>query len=143
MINSTLMLLSQYNKNRTLMNICAIIWIFFMFSQVKFQLTFFAIANLMAFLITTIAIRKIKNKYLHMVGAIASILLYSICIDVICFYIYPEFVCGQSLLDYIWSGILFNSKYVFLNTILVVVFMLLKKIKTLGKEIFFSPKSSA
>ncbi|MDR3180220.1 MAG: hypothetical protein LBT70_04990 [Holosporaceae bacterium] len=143
MINSTLMLLSQYNKNTTLMNICTVTWMFYMFSQVNFQLTFLAIANLVVFLLITMALRKIKNKYVHGGGAIASILLYSICIDVVCFYVYPEFVSNQSLGGYIWSGILFNSQYVFLNALLVTVFMFLEKIKLRIQGNIFLSRSSA
>jgi hypothetical protein len=141
MINSTLMLFSLYNKNTVLMNVCAMAWIFFMLSHSNFQWTPLVTINLMAFLMTTLLLRKIKNNYLSLLGTTSSILLYSICVDVICYYIYPQFVCGQNLLGYVVNGLLFNSRYVLLNGLIVVFCILLKKTKNYFLENIFLPNS--
>jgi hypothetical protein len=137
MISSILMLFSQYNKNSMLMNTCAIAWVFYALSCSNFQFTPFAIINLATFSITTFFVRKIKNVYLNLCGAILSILLYSICIDVVCYYVYPQFVIGQNLFLYIWNGILFNSKYVFSNILIVFFFMILEKLMRIQKDFHY------
>jgi hypothetical protein len=127
------MLLSQYNKNATLMNTCAVAWVFHMFSHLNFQLTSFAIVSFAAFLITTFCVRKIKNSYLNLCGATSSVLLYSICVDVVCYYIYPEFVAGQNLLNYIWNGVLFNAEHLFLNIPVAFFLVILEKLTLVQK----------
>jgi hypothetical protein len=130
------MLFSQYNKNTTLMNICAAVWIVYMFSSGGFQLTSLAAISLAAFLAVTFAIRKIKDRRLNLIGAATSILFYSVCVDVLCYYVYPQFVFDQNLLSYIWSGILFNAKYVLFNGLAIAFCMLLEKLASLGQKDF-------
>ena len=36
-------------------------------------------------------------------------------IDIISFYMYPQFTMGQNIISYISNGVVFNAKYVFLN----------------------------
>jgi hypothetical protein len=128
MVGSILMLFSQYNKNTTLMNISAGMWVFYMLSSSSFRWNFFTVVNLVVFLVTTAAVRKIKNERLNLLGATSSILLYSIFVDVICYHLYPHFVFNKNLLFYICDGLLFNSKYVFLNGLVVAFIAALKKL---------------
>jgi hypothetical protein len=128
MISSFFMLFSQYNKNARLASICAVAWIVNMLYNSNFHLDLFSQVNLMTFLMVTLFVRKIKNKHLHMVGAISSILLYSVCIDVICYFLYPQLVSNQNLLGYVWSGLAFNSKYLFSNGLALGFGLMLKKL---------------
>lgn len=115
MVSSILMLLSQCNGNVKLKNACAFIWMFHLLFKSNFQLTLFTTINLAIFLLITLSVRKIRNERLNLCGATASILAYSLAVDVVCYYIYPQFVFDQNLLEYAWNGILFNSKYVLSN----------------------------
>ena len=42
--------------------------------------------------------------------SVFSILIYSVLIDIVCYFLYPQFVYGVSLFDYILNGIAFNYK---------------------------------
>jgi hypothetical protein len=110
-----------------LANICAPAWVVYMLSNSGFQLTFLTSINLIIFFVVTLFVRKIKNGYLHSLGAMSSILLYSLCIDVVCYFSYSSFVFDQNLLNYVWNGVVFNSKYVFLNGLALTLVVLLKK----------------
>ena len=46
-------------------------------------------------------------------------LIWSIVIDVICYFLYPQFTMGQNMVMYISNGILFNYKYVGYNMLVV------------------------
>ncbi|MDR2780956.1 MAG: hypothetical protein LBB21_00640 [Holosporaceae bacterium] len=139
MISSVLMLFSQYrcNTNAVLMNACTVAWVFYAFSCSDFQLTQFTAINLAVFFTTTFFIRKIKNSYLNLYGAASSMLLYSVCVDIVCYFVYPRLVADQSLLMYIVNGLLFNYKYVFLNMLVLAFLVVLKKANLIQKYLPF------
>ncbi|MDR1267595.1 MAG: hypothetical protein LBJ70_04470 [Holosporales bacterium] len=98
-------------------------WMLCALSQVNFRLNFFAVVNLSIFSTVTFLIRKIKDRRLNLWAAVLSILTYSVSIDVVCYYFYPQYVWDHGLLSYVWSGVSFNCKYVFCNG-LVALFLL-------------------
>ena len=48
-----------------------------------------------------------------------SILIWSIIIDFICYFMYPTMANGQNIISYIWQGVLFNYKYIFTNVMTI------------------------
>ena len=120
MLNSILILGSTYNKNKKINIIFAIIWLIFMLlgSDLKTGLIF-TIMNIIAFCIVFALGKIFKGKYSNKVVSIFGVLIWSVIIDIICYFIYPQFTMGQSLLAYIGGGILFNYKYVFSNMLIV------------------------
>jgi hypothetical protein len=116
------MMLSQYNGEVVPKNTWALFWVFYALFQSNFRFSFFTVASLVVFSAVTLLIRQIKNKRLNLCAAVLSILVYSVGIDVVCYYFYPQFVFGQNLLSYVWNGMLFNLKYV-LSNVLVAFFL--------------------
>ena len=131
MINSILLMISQYGKNKKISNIFKILWLFYVaISQIiNFNLPFFLV-NLSTFIMVT-GITKFVcefNRRFYSVMSILSILFYSIFIDSICYFVLPEWVPrGLTLFGYILSGISFNLKYTFLNLVLYFAFVLVSK----------------
>ena len=120
MINSLFMLGSSYNKNKIVSCIFFIAWIVYMLigSDLSLGLTF-PIINAIVFIIISISINLIKNRKLNTILSVFSILIWSIVIDIICYFLYPMMVGEQSIFSYIFQGILFNGKYIFSNIIAV------------------------
>lgn len=116
MLNSFLMLGSTYNKNKKVNIIFAFAWIIFMIlgSNLKSGLIF-TIMNFISFGIVFALGKIFKGKYSNKVVAVFSVLIWSILIDIICYFLYPSFTMGQNILAYIGNGILFNYKYVGYN----------------------------
>lgn len=71
------------------------------------SLLFFAI-NISVILLLSLALRRINC---HALSGTA-ILIYSVIIDIVCFYFFPAFPINVSLGAYIWSGLLFNFRSV-------------------------------
>lgn len=123
MLNSILMLGSTY-KNKKLNIIFTITWVVFMLlgSNLKTGIGItFTIMNVVAFGLVFGLGKLFKGKYSNKVISISSILIWSITIDVICYFLYPQFTMGQSIVTYIGNGILFNYKYIFVNALIVSV----------------------
>ena len=120
MINSLFMLGSSYNKDRKISIIFIIAWVLYMIIGNKFILgNTFVLINAGVFLGICLSINLIKNKKINTVLSIISILIWSIIIDTICYFMYPTMSIGQNVFTYIWQGILFNYKYIFSNIIAV------------------------
>lgn len=129
MLNSLILMFSQYDKNRKVSTIFKILWVLYAIaaSFFNFNLLFSAI-NISVFLFMTGAIHYISKIY-HKINAIlsvCSILIYSLFIDIICYYILPSWAEGQSLIQYITNGFLF--KYVFLNAAVFALIVLCSKL---------------
>ncbi|MCL2383690.1 MAG: hypothetical protein FWC79_06135 [Oscillospiraceae bacterium] len=120
MLNSILMVGSTYSKNKKANIVFAILWIVFMLmgSNLTTGLVF-TIMNIMAFATVFALGQLFKGKYSNKTIAIFSVLIWSIVIDIICYFLFPQFVMGQSIFTYISGGIAFNYRYVFMNTIVV------------------------
>lgn len=120
MINSLFMLGSSYNKDRKISIAFIIGWIAYMFigSDLTLGATF-PIVNAIVFLSLSIIINLIKNKKANTILSICSILIWSIVMDIICYFAYPMLVGNQNIFAYVFQGILFNYKYIFSNVIAV------------------------
>ena len=143
MVNSLFMLGSAYNKDKRISSLFIISWIIYMLLNYNFSLGYiFPIINISVLLITTISIRSIKNKRLNTILSTISILLWSIIIDIICYFMYPDMTNGQNVVTYVWQGILFNYKYVFINMIALCVINLIIYFKEKAKEKYIKKISS-
>ena len=122
MINSLFMLGSSYNKDKKISKIFMGAWVLYMIIGNKFAMgNMFVYINAGIFLILCLLINSIKSKKINTILSIFSILIWSIIIDVICYYMYPMMSMGQNLLAYVGQGILFNYKYIFSNVIAICV----------------------
>lgn len=131
MINSLFMLGGSYNKDRKISILFLTAWILYMLINYDFSLGLaFPLINAIALLTVTISINLISNKKVNTIMSIFSILIWSIIIDIVCFYMFPMMSAGQSLINYILQGILFNYKYIFVNIVAICginLIILLKK----------------
>lgn len=138
MINSLFMLGSSYNRNRKISVVFMICWIAYMFIRSDEALgATFPMVNAIAFLGISIIINLVKNKKANTILSVSSILIWSIAIDTICYFMYPALTSGQTIFGYIFQGILFNYKYILTNIIAVclitLVDMLISKVCALVK----------
>ena len=131
MINSLFMLGGSYNKDRKISILFLTAWILYMLINYDFSLGLaFPLINAIVLLTVTISIKLISNKKVNTIMSIFSILIWSIIIDIVCFYMFPMMSAGQSLINYILQGILFNYKYIFVNIVAICginLIILLKK----------------
>ncbi len=116
MISSLLMLGSSLNKKTS--KIFIVTWLAYMFfgSNLSLGITF-PVINAVVFLTITVLFSKIKNNKINILCSVMSILVWSISIDIICYYLYPPMSSSISLMGYIYNGILFNYKYAIINVI--------------------------
>ena len=131
MINSLLMLGGSSNKK--ISKVFIVTWLAYMLfgSNLSLGLTF-PIVNAITFLVVTLFISKIKNNKANAALSIASILIWSVTIDIICYYLYPTMSSNITLINYIFNGILFNYKYIFTN---VLALSLIKGLSILKKTL--------
>lgn len=139
MINSLFMLGSSYNKDRKISLAFIIGWIVYMIIGSDLALgAIFPVINVTVFLSLSIIINLINNKKINTILSISSILIWSIIIDIICYYMYPMMSMGQNLFEYVGQGILFNYKYIFSNIIAIccinVVEMVLNKLSVVIRD---------
>lgn len=131
MLNSLILMFSQYDKNRKVSTVFKILWVLYAIaaSFFNFNLLFSAI-NISVFLLITGVIHYISKIYpkINAILSVCSILIYSLFIDIICYYILPSWAEGQSLIQYITNGFLFNYKYVFLNAAVFALIVLCSKL---------------
>jgi len=120
MVNSFLMLGSSYGRNKKMNILFIALWFFYLLigSNINTGLIFL-IMNLMAFSLVLLLGKIFKGKYSNKLVSVLSIVIWSITIDIICFFLYPQFTMGQNILMYIGNGLLFNSKYVIYNIVVV------------------------
>lgn len=122
MINSLFMLGSAYNKNRILSVAFMIGWVAYMFiSYMNKPIGFFPILNAIVFLSICIIINLVKNRKVNTILSIFSVLIWSIIIDIICYFFYPIMNGTQNIYSYVFQGILFNYKYIFSNILAMCV----------------------
>lgn len=89
----------------------------------NFNLLFFSINCTVVTFITCLfdITKKFCNEMVVIAFSVLSILVYSLLIDLICYYTIGCLV-KQSLLEYIVNGLLFNLKYVYINIVVMVVY---------------------
>lgn len=116
-------LCSLSQKRKTKIMLISLI-ILYTLSGITFETDLtFNLINISLLIILPLITQKIK-KYNEFI-CIFSILIYSILIDIICFYLYPSFNYGVSLLIYIYNGILFNLKGITISTIICLTISLI------------------
>ena len=127
MINSLFMLGSSYNKNKIISFAFMIGWISYMFmGNINYALGMFPLINAVTFLSICILINSIKSKKMNTILSIFSIIIWSIIIDIICYFFFPIMNGTNNIIDYIFQGILFNYKYVFLNAFVILAINVLE-----------------
>lgn len=116
MISSLLLFVSSLVKNKTVSVLLSTLLIINLarVQMWKVNNAFFLI-NMLVFLFIIAVAQRIKNRKVNAGISITSILIWSIIIDVICYFMFPKFVMGQTIFQYVWQGIIFNYKYVFVN----------------------------
>lgn len=129
MINSILMFGVTNQKFKKINIVLTILWLSNMFfkSNLKSDMTFIII-NTLAFIAVFIAGKVIKGKYLNNVYSVLSILVWSALIDLVSYFMYPEFSTGQNVFTYVFNGMAFNYKYVLINLSVLVVLLLVEMI---------------
>ena len=87
MVNSLFMLGGAYNKNRKISIAFIFVWIIYMIINYDFSLGYiFPVINALVCLLVSISINLIKDKTLNTILSVSSILIWSIVIDIICFF---------------------------------------------------------
>lgn len=133
MLSSWLLCLSIYNKInykiRILFELILILYTL-LFSYLNNDYSFTMIC-INSFLLVTISMSSLsfKNHKSNEFISAFSIIVFSIVIDIICYFVYPNFVKNQSLISYISSGIIFNFKYFAMNLYLMLILKIYEKIK--------------
>ena len=138
MLNSLLIFGSSYNKSKKISILSFLLMIanvlFVQYGKMGIE---FVIINLLLMTTITFGIRLINNK-LNTTLSVFSVLIWSVCIDIVCYFMYSKFAGGLSLPMYVLNGILFNIRYVFFNASVLcgikVIEKLVYKKMVLGKE---------
>ena len=135
MIQSVILMYSQYDKNYKISNIFKIIWMTYRLININFNLKFWFI-DTAVFLFMTILIKKISKNRIktNVFLSIVSILIYSIFIDIACYFMMPIFSNGVDLFRYILNGLVFNYKSIFLNLIIFCIINITIKIFNKNKS---------
>ena len=97
-------MLGGAQKNRIIRFACLITLFVYLLVDSR-SIVFFA-ANITVIILLTAVLKKFNIQVLS--GA--AILVYSVIIDIICFYAFPLFTIGGSLSTYIFAGLLFNLR---------------------------------
>jgi len=140
MLNALLMFGSTNKKMKKINWFCMIMWFIFMFMNADFKTgAIFTLINAAVFFFTFGLGQFAKGKYSNTIVSVCSILIWSILIDIISFYMYPQFTMGQNIIGYIYNGIVFNAKYILLNIFVLSIlygyeFMVNKKFLGLRKK---------
>lgn len=89
----------------------------------NFNLLFFSINCTVVTFITCLfdITKKFCNEMVVIAFSVLSILVYSLLIDLTCYYTIGCLV-KQSLLEYTVNGLLFNLKYVYINIVVMIVY---------------------
>lgn len=120
MFGSLLMLGSTNRKCGKMNYMFAVLWIIYMLFGSNFQTgLMYVIINFLVFALVFLIGKIIKGKYSNQLVSIFSIVLWSALIDTICYYFYPKFVLGQSLISYVGNGIYFNIRFALVNAAVV------------------------
>ena len=130
MISSLILMLSQYNKNRKIANIFMCIWFLYaiVISFDNFDFKFLSI-GIASFLLTTFCIyfvSRFVSKF-SVLLSVCSHIIYSVFIDIVCYFLLPTWCENQSLIQYLIRGVMFNSKYLLSNAFVMIIVVLFSK----------------
>lgn len=116
MLNSLLIFGSSYNKSKKISILSfALMIVNVLFVQYGKMGIDFVLINLLLMAVITLGIRLISNNKVNATLSVLSILIWSMCIDIVTYFMYSKFAGGLSLPVYVLNGILFNIRYVFVN----------------------------
>lgn len=122
MIGSSLMFLSNIKDLNKTRIIFLFSWIVYMLYNSNLYLgILFPIINLSLVILISIIGIKIKNDKNNIFYSIFSILIWSLAIDIICYFLYPQMTNGFNILQYIYNGFLFNYKNILLNSFICLI----------------------
>lgn len=115
MLNSLLLYFSCNNKIKYLPYVSMIAWLIVYLLKTDFSYgVMFPLACIGIFALVSFAISLMTKKKLNTFLSIISILVWSVLIDTVSFFMFPEYATsGYFML--VWNGILFNLKYVIVN----------------------------
>lgn len=117
MLNSLLLFGGSFGKNKKIARIISLLLIVNLLVVQLGQVSLvFTLYNLAIMVGITYFVRKISNKKVNAVMSVISILMWSVLIDVVSYFIFP-LAGNTNILQYVFNGIIFNAKYVFVNTI--------------------------
>ena len=129
MLNSLLIFGSSYNKSKKISILSFLLMIvnvlFVQYGKMGIE---FVLINLLLMTTITFGIRLISNNKVNATLSVLSILIWSICIDIVCYFMYSKFAGGLSLPMYVLNGILFNIRYVFFNASVLCGIKVIEKI---------------
>ena len=129
MLNSILLCGSSYNKYKKVsFAFFAIMILRLLCIQTNQVINLFTITNAIILAGVPLLINRVKNENAKKVLSISSILIWSVMIDVISYYMLPQLVGGATLFTYILRGIAFNAKYLISNTMFIIAIEVINKI---------------
>jgi hypothetical protein len=129
MLNSILLCGSSYNKYKKVSFVLfAIMILRLLYIQTNQVIDLFTITNVIILAGVPLLINRVKNENVKKVLSILSILIWSVMIDIISFYMLPQLAGGATLFTYILRGIAFNSKYLISNIMFIVVIEVINKV---------------
>lgn len=130
MINSLILMLSQYNKNGKFPNIFKCIWLvataLMSFSSLNFTFLLIEIVSFLLMSHCTYFFNRFSFKF-NALLSVFSVLVYSVFVDIMCYFLLSAWCGNQSLIQYIMNGIIFNSKYVLSNGLTLIAVTLVSK----------------
>ncbi|MGD9901450.1 MAG: hypothetical protein AB7S44_02805 [Spirochaetales bacterium] len=127
MFNGLLLFAASLRSKKVFYIFALSAWAVFMLINYNYSMGIgFAILNFEVVFLITYLIRKFNRG--NLVLAVLSVLVYSIFIDIICFFMFPTFTFGVDLFTYVYNGIIFNYKPIILNIIAGVIFALTKTV---------------
>lgn len=129
MLNSILLCGSSYNKYKKVSFVLfAIMILRLIFIQTNQVINLFTITNAILLAGVPLLINRVKNENAKKVLSILSILIWSVMIDVVSFYMLPQLTGGATLFTYILRGIAFNAKYLISNIMFIVAIEVINKV---------------
>lgn len=113
-----LFMMAMFNKKLPKLLPWALYMLYFTITTIG-NIKFFFI-NLIVTTAVMLIVRKITYGKVNQVVSVLSILVWSVCIDVVDYIMWPAMNMGRSLPVYVWDGIIFNYKLVFSNLLVYV-----------------------
>lgn len=143
MLNSILLLGSCYNKHKKISTLFTIaLFLNLLFVQLGHEKIGFLVCNVLILATISFINKNIKNNSLKIISSSFSILIWSMLIDVVCYYMFPLFNSNLNIFGYILNGIIFNFRYVINNLFILISINLIEyaidylKNKVTSKKLF-------
>lgn len=129
-MSDLLVMLSGFKTKKWVCNIALICLIIYMLATTQWEYGIaFPLVNIGIMSALSLLIRFTgKQKWINAILSILSKLIYSVIIDIICFYWFPLYDNSMNLFQYILSGIVFNWKSLVINTLIFLIIVLAKMI---------------